>query len=194
MCTSLLMFSSLTCPDSGCLLVFCCGFSSFFVAAKEARRQLGDDIASKTGKDDFGDCLDFSLGSLTCLVKQGSKMYTNNLRASLVEHAKQRAYHGALQEAISDGLAMAEAGRKAQRVAELAAKAKAQQARRIIGPLFAALWDALEVVYYGGSFAEVSMRAGGTLTGTWWGGVVVSIFTSQEPEHKFSFDDFLVGD
>lgn len=144
-------------------------------SAKEARRQLGDEIASKTGKDDFGDCLDLGFGSLTCAVKQGSKMYTNNFRASIVEHTKQRAYHAALQSAISDGLAISEAARKAQQIADIAAKAKKQQARRIIGPVFAAVWDGLEVLYYGGSFAEVSIRATGTLCGTWWGGVLVSV-------------------
>lgn len=144
-------------------------------SAKEARRQLGDEIASKTGKDDFGDCLDLGFGSLTCAVKQGSKLYTNNIRASIVEHSKQRAYQNALQALISDGLGMTEAARKAQSIADLAAKDTKKQARRIFGPLFAAVWDGLEVLYYGGSFAEVSMRATGTLCGTWYGGVLVSI-------------------
>jgi hypothetical protein len=151
---------------------FIIAFCLLHLGAKEARRQLGDEIASKTGKDDFGDCLDLGFGSLTCAVKQGSKMYTNNFRASIVEHSKQRAYHAALQAAITDGLGMSEAARKAQQIADAAAKVKSQQARRIIGPLFAAVWDGLEVMYYGGSFAEVSMRATGTLCGTWWGGVV----------------------
>lgn len=159
------------------LLTFGCIGYFFLPSAKEARRQLGDAIASKTGKDDFGDCLDFGLGSLTCAVKQGSKMYTNSLRANIVERSKQKAFHIALQQAISDGLGMSEAARKAQNIADIAAKAKSKQARRISGPLFAAVWDALEVMYYGGSFAEISMRATGTLCGTWWGGVVVSVRT-----------------
>lgn len=153
---------------TGFVILFCL----LHLGAREARRQLGDESASKTGKDEFGDCLDFGLGSLTCAVKQGSKMYTNNIRATIVERSKQKAYHVALQQAISDGLAMSDAARKAQTVAEVAAKAKTKQARRISGPVFAAVWDALEVIYYGGSFAEVSMRATGTLCGTWWGGVV----------------------
>jgi len=147
-------------------------FCLLHLGAREARRQLGDESASKTGKDEFGDCLDFGLGSLTCAVKQGSKMYTNNIRATIVERSKQKAYHVALQQAISDGLGMSDAARNAQTVAEVAAKAKSKQARRISGPVFAAVWDALEVIYYGGSFAEVSMRATGTLCGTWWGGLV----------------------
>jgi hypothetical protein len=160
-------------------------FFFFLPAAKEARRQLGDEVASKTGKDDFGDCLDLGFGTLTCVVKQGSKIFVNNFRSSLVEHTKQRAYHAALQSAISDGLAVSEASRKAQQIADVAAKARKQQARRIIGPIFAAVWDGVEVLYYGGSFAEVSMRATGTLGGTWLGGVVVSIssFPSLFPLH-----------
>ncbi|KAG0555446.1 hypothetical protein M758_12G173000 [Ceratodon purpureus] len=156
----------------GFWMAFIVVFSLLHLGAKEARKQLGDEIASKTGKDDFGDCLDMGFGSLTCAVKQGSKMYTNNFRASIVEHTKQRAYHVALQSAISDGLAMSEAARKAQQIADIAAKVKKEQARRIIGPVFAAVWDGLEVLYYGGSFAEVSIRATGTLCGTWWGGIL----------------------
>lgn len=70
---------------------------------------------------------------------------------------------------------MSEASLKAGNIADLAAKAKSKQARRISGPLFAAIWDSLEVLYYGGTLAEVSMRASGTLYGTWKGGVVVNI-------------------
>lgn len=103
-------------------------------------------------------------------------MYTNNFRASIVEHSKQRAYHVALQSAIADGLGMPEASRKAQQIADIAGQVKSQQARRIIGPLFAAVWDGLEVMYYGGSLAEVAIRATGTLGGTWVGSVMVSIF------------------
>ena len=143
--------------------------------AQEARKHVGDEVASKTGKDEFGHCLNFPVGSLSCIAKQGSKMYTNNFRATLVASAKQRAYDAALQSAKSDGLEMSEAVRKAQKISNTAAKAQKQQVQRIIAPLFAAVWDGLEVVYYGGSLAEVTLRATGTLCGTWWGGVVVSI-------------------
>lgn len=84
----------------------------------------------------------------------------------------------ALQSAVSEGLPMSEASLKAGNIADLAAKAKSKQARRISGPLFAAIWDSLEVLYYGGTLAEVSMRASGTLYGTWKGGVVVNISIS----------------
>lgn len=84
----------------------------------------------------------------------------------------------ALQSAVSEGLPMSEASLKAGNIADRAAKAKSKQARRITGPLFAAIWDSLEVLYYGGTLAEVSMRASGTLYGTWKSGVVVNISIS----------------
>lgn len=148
------------------------GIWCFLCSAKEARREFGDEVASKTGKDDFGDCFNLGFGSLTCAVKISSKFYTNNLRTSIVERSKQKAYHVALQSAISDGLGMSEAKRKAESIAKAFAKDRSRQARRISGPLFAAAWDSLEVLYYGGSIAEVVMRATGTLCGTWWGGLL----------------------
>jgi len=159
-------------------IIFIVAFFLLHLAAKEARKQLGDEVASKTGKDEFGDCLDFGFGSVVCAVKQGSKLYTNNIRATIVERSKQKAYQVALQSAVSEGLPMSEASLKAGNIADRAAKAKSKQARRITGPLFAAIWDSLEVLYYGGTLAEVSMRASGTLYGTWKGGVVVNISIS----------------
>ncbi len=149
-------------------------------AAMQARQYVGDQSASKTGKFSVWDCFDLNVGSITCLTKEAAKLYTNSFRAGLVEQAKYKAYDSALQSALAQGMARKEAERHSQKLAQAAGKEKSRQARRISGPLFAAVWDTFEVLYYGGSFLEASMRASGTLGGTWLGAleVLLSFFLS----------------
>ncbi len=142
-------------------------------AAMQARQYVGDQSASKTGKFSVWDCFDLNFGSIACLTKEAAKLYTNSFWAGLVEQAKHKAYDSALQSALAQGMARKEAERQSQKLAQAAGKEKSRQARRISGPLFAAIWDTFEVLYYGGSFLEASMRASGTLCGTWLGALEV---------------------
>ncbi|CAK9214745.1 unnamed protein product [Sphagnum troendelagicum] len=103
----------------------------------------------------------------------------------LVEQAKYKAYDSALQSALAQGMARKEAERHSQKLAQAAGKEKSCQARRISGPLFAAVWDTFEVLYYGGSFLEASMQASGTLCGTWLGAL--------EGEKRMGRVGYLVG-
>jgi hypothetical protein len=142
-------------------------------AAMQARQYVGDQSASKTGKFSMWDCFDLNVGSIVCVTKEAAKLYTNSFQAGLVEQAKQKAYHSALQSALAQGMVRKEAERQSQKLARAAGKEKSHQAQRILGPLFAAVWDTFEVLYYGGSFVEASMRASGTLSGTWFGALEV---------------------
>ncbi|CAM6067663.1 unnamed protein product [Sphagnum tenellum] len=87
--------------------------------------------------------------------------------------------------ALAQGMARKEAERHSQKLAQAAGKEKSCQARRISGPLFAAVWDTFEVLYYGGSFLEASMQASGTLCGTWLGAL--------EGEKRMGRVGYLVG-
>ncbi|CAK9872507.1 unnamed protein product [Sphagnum jensenii] len=163
----------------------CVGFLVLHLFSMQAWQYVGDQSASKAGKFSMWDCFDLNVGSIVCVTKEAAKLYTNSFRAGLVEQAKQKAYHSALQSALAQGMVRKEAERHSQKLARAAGKEKSQQARRISGPLFAAVWDTFEVLYYGGSFVEASMRASGTLSGTWFGAL--------EGEKRMGRVGYLVG-
>ncbi|CAM6049396.1 unnamed protein product [Sphagnum compactum] len=163
----------------------CVGFLVLHLFSMQARQYVGDQSASKTGKFSMWDCFDLNVGSIVCVTKEAAKLYTNSFQAGLVEQAKQKAYHSALQSALAQGMVRKEAERQSQKLARAAGKEKSNQARRISGPLFAAVWDTFEVLYYGGSFVEASMRASGTLSGTWFG--------AFEGEKRMGRVGYLVG-
>ncbi|KAH8966072.1 hypothetical protein BDL97_03G005300 [Sphagnum fallax] len=166
-------------------IFLCVGFLVLHLFSMQARQYVGDQSASKTGKFSMWDCFDLNVGSIVCVTKEAAKLYTNSFQAGLVEQAKQKAYHSALQSALAQGMVRKEAERQSQKLARAAGKEKSQQARRISGPLFAAVWDTFEVLYYGGSFVEASMRASGTLSGTWFGAL--------EGEKRMGRVGYLVG-
>ncbi|KAH9566950.1 hypothetical protein CY35_03G003400 [Sphagnum magellanicum] len=166
-------------------IILCVGFLVLHLFSMQARQYVGDQSASKTGKFSMWDCFDLNVGSIVCVTKEAAKLYTNSFQAGLVEQAKQKAYHSALQSALAQGMVRKEAERQSQKLARAAGKEKSHQAQRILGPLFAAVWDTFEVLYYGGSFVEASMRASGTLSGTWFGAL--------EGEKRMGRVGYLVG-
>lgn len=143
-------------------------------AAQQAQHVLRNDRGS-TEQDPVRSCFDGGVGTLTCLAKEGSKLYTNSIRTTLVHKAMTLSYSKAYQAALGQGLAAGAAEVEARQAAEASGKHTAQNAQRILGPLFAASLDGLEVLYNGGTLLEVGIRATGTLGGTWLGGVLVRL-------------------
>lgn len=115
-------------------------------------------------------CFDMSSGTLACGVKEGVKLYANNIRSAHVEAARHKAIESALADALSQGIASAEAAKLAQKAGAKAAKLAKRQAKRIIGPIISSGWDFSEAIYYGGAVTEGIVRGTGTLFGTYAGG------------------------
>jgi len=124
-------------------------------------------------------------GSLACSVKEGVKLYVNNLRTAHLERVRQHAMERALADAITEGLTPAEAAKQAQKVSTKAAKVAARQAKRILGPIISSGWDFFEAMYFGGSMTEGFLRGSGTLFGTYAGGF--------HGEERFGKLGYLVG-
>ena len=124
-------------------------------------------------------------GSLACSVKEGVKLYVNNLRTAHLERVRQHAMERALADAITEGLTPAEAAKQAQKVSTKAAKVAARQAKRILGPIISSGWDFFEAMYFGGSMTECFLRGSGTLFGTYAGGF--------HGEERFGKLGYLVG-
>lgn len=111
-----------------------------------------------------------SSGTLACGVKEGVKLYVNNIRASHVEAIRHKAIEGALEDALSQGVSAKDAATQAQKAGAKAAKLATRKAKRIIGPIISSGWDFFEALYYGGAIAEGTLRGTGTLFGTYGGG------------------------
>ena len=124
-------------------------------------------------------------GSLACSVKEGVKLYVNNLRTAHLERVRQHAMERALADAMTEGLTPAEAAKQAQKVSTKAAKVAARQAKRILGPIISSGWDFFEAMYFGGSMTEGFLRGSGTLFGTYAGGF--------HGEERFGKLGYLVG-
>ena len=124
-------------------------------------------------------------GSLACSVKEGVKLYVNNLRTAHLERVRQHAMERALADAMTEGLTPAEAAKQAQKVSTKAAKVAARHANRILGPIISSGWDFFEAMYFGGSMTEGFLRGSGTLFGTYAGGF--------HGEERFGKLGYLVG-
>ena len=109
-------------------------------------------------------------GSVVCAVKEGVKLYFNNIRTAHVESTRNLAIERGIEDAVSHGMSAKDAAKQAQIVGKKAAKLATRQANRIIGPIISCGWDFFEAIYYGGTIAEGFLRGTGTLFGAYGGG------------------------
>lgn len=119
------------------------------------------------------------------MVKEGVKLYSNNIRAVHVETKRNEAIESALADALTQGIAAKEATKIAQKEGAKAAKLAKRKAQRIIGPIISSGWDFFEAIYYGGTVAEGFLRGTGTLFGTYAVGFA--------GEQRFGRFGYLVG-
>lgn len=152
------------------LMLLITGVLALSMTAEKFRELVGKEAASKSGQFTFMNCFDMGSGSLACTVKEGVKLYVNNLRNGHLEMVRQRAMEKALADAMTEGLTPVEAAKQAQKISTKAAKVAARQAKRILGPIISSGWDFFEAMYFGGSMTEGFLRGGGTLIGTYVGG------------------------
>lgn len=152
------------------LLLFIVGIITLSFTAEKCRHLVGEQASSQSGKFTILNCFDMSSGTLACTVKEGVKLYANNIRAARVDKARYRAIETALHDALSQGLNTKDAAKQAQKEGAKAAKLATKQTKRIIGPIISSGWDFFEAIYYGGTATEASLRGVGTLFGTYAGG------------------------
>lgn len=157
-------------------------FSRFFIEAKKCRDMVGEAASSKTGRFTLLDCFDWSTGSVACTVKEAVKLYSNSIRETHVELAKDKSMKSTLVDATSQGLSNKEAEKKAKKEGMKAAKQADRNANRILGPITSSGWDFFEVMYYGGTITEGFLRSGGTLVGTYVFG-----FLAQQQFGRFGY-------
>jgi len=167
------------------LMLLIMGVLVLSMTAEKFRELVGKEASSKSGQFTFMNCFDMGSGSLACSVKEGVKLYVNNLRTAHLERVRQHAMERALADAITEGLTPAEAAKQAQKVSTKAAKVAARQAKRILGPIISSGWDFFEAMYFGGSMTECFLRGSGTLFGTYAGGF--------HGEERFGKLGYLVG-
>lgn len=148
-------------------LLFMVGLVVLSITADKCRQMVGEESTSKSGKFTFMACFDGGSGSVACAVKEGVKLYFNNIRALHVETKRNEAIQSALADAVTQGISANEAAKIAQKEGEKAAKLAKRKAQRIIGPIIASGWDFFEAIYYGGSVTEGFLRGTGTLFGTY---------------------------
>ncbi|KAH0461548.1 hypothetical protein IEQ34_009123 [Dendrobium chrysotoxum] len=146
------------------------GVIALSMAAEKFRELVGEDDSSKSGKFTFLNCFDMGSGTLSCISKEGVKLYVYNIRSKHVENVRQRAIEVALTDALKEGLTASAAAKHAQKLGQNAAKLASRQAKRIVGPIISSGWDFFEAVYYGGTMMEGVLRGIGTLFGTYAGG------------------------
>ncbi|KAM1160199.1 hypothetical protein ACFX15_032629 [Malus domestica] len=151
-------------------LLFIVGIIVLSITAEKCRQLVGEESSSQSGKFTFLNCFDMSSGTLACSVKEGVKLYVNNIRASHVETMRHKAIGSALADALSQGISAKDAAKQAQKAGAKAAKLATRQAKRIIGPIISSGWDFSEAMYYGGAITEGSVRGTGTMFGTYAGG------------------------
>lgn len=138
-----------------------------FFAAEKCRHLVGEEAASKSGQFTFLNCFDMSTGTLACSVKEGVKLYVNNIQTAHVELARSQALENALNDAMSQGLNAKDAAIQAAKEGKKAAKLASRKARRITGPIVSSGWDFFEAIYFGGTMTEGFLRGSGTLVGTY---------------------------
>ncbi|KAI3774443.1 hypothetical protein L1987_48999 [Smallanthus sonchifolius] len=153
--------------------------------AEKFREIVGETGSSQSGKFTIFNCLDGGSGTVACLVKEGVKLYTYNIRTVHVEVARNKAIEASLADAISQGMEPKSAAKKAQQDGAKAAKQATRKAKRIIGPIISSGWDFFEALYYGGTVTEGVLRGTGTLFGTY--------FIGYLGEERFGRLGYLVG-
>ncbi|KAL8527840.1 hypothetical protein ACS0TY_005606 [Phlomoides rotata] len=166
-------------------LLFVVGIVVLSITAEKCRQLVGEEATSKSGKFTFLNCFDGSSGTVACAVKEGVKLYFNNIRALHVESKRNEAIESALADAVTQGIEAKEAAKLAQKEGAKAAKLAKRKAQRIIGPIISSGWDFFEAIYYGGTLAEGFLRGTGTLFGTYAVGFA--------GEQRFGRFGYLVG-
>ncbi|KAL8234519.1 hypothetical protein R6Q59_020619 [Mikania micrantha] len=167
------------------LLGFIIGLIVLSFTAEKFRQIVGERGSSQSGKFTIFNCFDGGSGTAACLVKEGVKLYTYNIRTVHVEVARNKAIENSLADAISQGMEPIAAAKKAQQDGAKAAKQATRKAKRIIGPIISSGWDFFEAIYYGGTITEGFLRGTGTLFGTY--------FIGYLGEEKFGRLGYLVG-
>ncbi|KAI7756445.1 hypothetical protein M8C21_013473, partial [Ambrosia artemisiifolia] len=161
------------------LLGFIIGLIILSFTAEKFREIVGERGSSQSGKFTIFNCFDGGSGTVACLVKEGVKLYTYNIRTMHVEVARNKAIEASLADAISQGMEPTAAAKKAQQDGAKAAKLATRKAKRIIGPIISSGWDFFEALYYGGTITEGYLgeerfgRFGyliGSQLGSWVGG------------------------
>ncbi|XP_027114833.1 uncharacterized protein LOC113761151 [Coffea eugenioides] len=166
-------------------LLFLVGVIALSIGAEKCRELVGQEAASKSGEFTFLNCFDGSTGTLACLVKEGVKLYSYNVRSLHVERARNQAIESALGDALAQGLVAKDAAKLVQKEGAKAAKLATRQAKRIIGPIISSGWDFFEALYFGGTMTEGFLRGTGTLFGTYSVGFI--------GEERFGRFGYLVG-
>ncbi|CAA3008747.1 Hypothetical predicted protein [Olea europaea subsp. europaea] len=161
------------------LLLFVVGVIALKFTAEKCRELVGGEVASKSS------CFDGGYGTLSCMAKEGVKLYVYNIRSIHVESVRNKAIETALSDALTQGMPTKDAVKLAQKEGAKAAKLATQKAKRIIGPIVSSGWDFFEVFYYGGTITEGFLRGLGTLFGTYSVGYV--------GEQRFGRFGYLVG-
>lgn len=167
------------------LVVFIIAVIILSFTAEKCRLLVGETGSSQSGKFTIFNCLDGGSGTLACVVKEGVKLYTYNIRTLHVEVARNKAIEASIADAISQGLEAQAAARQAQKDGAKAAKEATRKAKRIIGPIISSGWDFFEAIYYGGTVTEGFLRGTGTLFGTY--------FIGYLGEERFGRVGYLVG-
>nr|XP_043624639.1 uncharacterized protein LOC122596173 [Erigeron canadensis] len=167
------------------LLCFIVAVILLSFTAEKCRQIVGETGSSQSGKFTIFNCFDGGSGTVACLVKEGVKLYTYNIRTLHVEVARNKAIETSLADAISQGMEPIDAAKKAQKDGAKAAKEATRKAKRIIGPIISSGWDFFEAIYYGGTVTEGVLRGTGTLFGTY--------FIGYLGEERFGRFGYLVG-
>ncbi|KAK9070956.1 hypothetical protein SSX86_009524 [Deinandra increscens subsp. villosa] len=167
------------------LLGFIIGLIVLSFTAEKFRQIIGETGSSQSGKFTIFNCFDGGSGTVACLVKEGVKLYTYNIRTLHVEVARNKAIEASIADAISQGMEPKAAAKKAQLDGAKAAKQATRKAKRIIGPIISSGWDFFEAIYYGGTITEGFLRGTGTLFGTY--------FIGYLGEERFGRVGYLVG-
>ncbi|CAO2832542.1 unnamed protein product [Amaranthus hypochondriacus] len=149
------------------IVLFIVGIIVLSITAEKCRHLVGEEAASKSGQFTFLNCFDMSTGTLACSVKEGVKLYVNNIQTAHVELARSQALENALNDAMSQGLNAKDAAIQAAKEGKKAAKLASRKARRITGPIVSSGWDFFEAIYFGGTMTEGFLRGSGTLVGTY---------------------------
>lgn len=166
-------------------LGFIVGVIVLSFTAEKCRELVGETGSSQSGKFTIFNCLDGGSGTLACLVKEGVKLYTYNIRTLHVEVARNKAIEASIADAIAQGMEPKAAAKQAQKDGAKAAKMATRKAKRIIGPIISSGWDFFEAIYYGGTVTEGFLRGTGTLFGTYYVGYL--------GEERFGRFGYLVG-
>ncbi|KAK7258999.1 hypothetical protein RIF29_24593 [Crotalaria pallida] len=166
-------------------LVLVAGIIVLSITAEKCRQLVGEEGSSESGTFTFLNCFDMGTGTLGCGVKQGVKLYFNNIRAAHIERARHVAIQSAMADAASQGMSPKDSAKFVEKVGKKAEKLASRKANRILGPIISSGWDFFEAVYYGGTITEGFLIGTGSLIGAYGGGYM--------GEQKLGRFGYLVG-